>query len=54
MGWRVIGVGRDPARSAAAEAEIRAAAAPAAQVDFVRADFDLMSDVVARHARSRL
>ena len=44
MGWRVIGVGRDPARSAAAEAEIRAAA-PSAAVDFVRADFDRMSEV---------
>jgi NAD(P)-dependent dehydrogenase (short-subunit alcohol dehydrogenase family) len=45
MGWQVIGVGRDPARSAAAEAEIRAAAAPGAKVGFVRADFTLMSDV---------
>lgn len=45
MGWRVIGVGRDPARSAAAEVEIRAAAVPSAKVDFVRADFTLMSDV---------
>jgi NAD(P)-dependent dehydrogenase (short-subunit alcohol dehydrogenase family) len=45
MGWRVVGVGRDPARSAAAEAEIRAAAAPGARVDFVRADFDAMSEV---------
>ncbi len=45
MGWHVIGVGRDPARSAAAEAEIRAAAAPGARVGFVRADFTLMSDV---------
>ena len=45
MGWHVIGVGRDPARSAAAEAEIRAAAAPLASVGFVRADFTLMSDV---------
>jgi NAD(P)-dependent dehydrogenase (short-subunit alcohol dehydrogenase family) len=45
MGWRVIGVGRNPARSAAAEAEIRAAAAPGAKVVFVRADFTLMSDV---------
>jgi NAD(P)-dependent dehydrogenase (short-subunit alcohol dehydrogenase family) len=44
IGWRVIGVGRDPARSAAAEAEIRAAAS-SAEVDFVRADFDRMSEV---------
>ena len=46
MGWRVIGVGRDPERSAAAEAEIRAAAASRARVDFVRADFTLMSEVL--------
>jgi NAD(P)-dependent dehydrogenase (short-subunit alcohol dehydrogenase family) len=45
IGWRVIGVGRDPARSAVAEAEIRAAAAPSAKVDFLRADFTVMSDV---------
>jgi NAD(P)-dependent dehydrogenase (short-subunit alcohol dehydrogenase family) len=50
LGWRVIGVGRDPVRSAAAEAEIRAAAAPSARVSFVRADFDRMSEV-ARAAR---
>ena len=45
MGWHVIGVGRDPVRCAAAEAEIRAAAAPHAKLDFVRADFTRMSDV---------
>jgi NAD(P)-dependent dehydrogenase (short-subunit alcohol dehydrogenase family) len=45
IGWHVIGVGRDPARSTAAEAEIRAAAAAGARVDFVRADFTLMSEV---------
>jgi NAD(P)-dependent dehydrogenase (short-subunit alcohol dehydrogenase family) len=45
MGWNVVGVGRDPARSAAAEAELRAAAAPGARVDFVRADFMSMADV---------
>jgi NAD(P)-dependent dehydrogenase (short-subunit alcohol dehydrogenase family) len=44
-GWHVIGVGRDAERSAAAEAEIRAAAAPGAKVDFVRGDFNLMSEV---------
>jgi NAD(P)-dependent dehydrogenase (short-subunit alcohol dehydrogenase family) len=43
-GWHVIGTGRDPARSAAAEEELRAAA-PGARVDFVRGDFDLMSEV---------
>jgi NAD(P)-dependent dehydrogenase (short-subunit alcohol dehydrogenase family) len=45
-GWRVIGVGRDPARSAAAEQEIRAAASPEARIDFVKADFDSMAEVV--------
>lgn len=45
LGWQVIGVGRDPLRSAAAEADIRAAAAPGAKIDFLRADFDLMSEV---------
>jgi NAD(P)-dependent dehydrogenase (short-subunit alcohol dehydrogenase family) len=44
QGWRVIGVGRDPARSAAAEADIRAAA-KGAQVDFVRGDFCSLADV---------
>src|SRR5687768_4398789 len=36
-GWHVIGVGRDPERTTAAEAEIRAAA-PSAEVDMIRAD----------------
>jgi NAD(P)-dependent dehydrogenase (short-subunit alcohol dehydrogenase family) len=45
LGFRVIGVGRDPARSTAAEAEIRRAA-PSANVDFLRGDFDLMSEVM--------
>ena len=35
-GWRVIGVGRNPERSAAAEAEIRAASA-SGKVDMIRA-----------------
>ncbi|WP_222849625.1 SDR family NAD(P)-dependent oxidoreductase [Trebonia kvetii] len=43
-GWQVIGVGRDPERSAAAEAEI-AAAAPAGGFCMVRADFTLMAEV---------
>ena len=43
-GWRVIGVGRDPRRSAAAEAEI--AAAPGGEsFTLVRADFTLMAEV---------
>lgn len=45
MGWQVIGVGRDPQRSAAAEAEIRACAKDGAKVDFVRGDFCSLADV---------
>jgi NAD(P)-dependent dehydrogenase (short-subunit alcohol dehydrogenase family) len=44
-GWDVIGVGRDPARCAAAGAEIRAAAAPGANIIFLRGDFTEMKDV---------
>ena len=44
-GWRVIGVGRDPVRSAAAEADIRGAA-QGAGVDMLRADLSLMSEVL--------
>lgn len=43
-GWQVIGVGRDARRSAAAEAEI-AAAAPEGGFTMVRADFTLMAEV---------
>lgn len=46
QGWHVIGTGRDAGRIAAAEAEIRAAAAPGAQVDMLRADLSLMADVL--------
>lgn len=45
LGWHVIGTGRDPVRSAAAEAEIRAVATPDAKVDFLRGDFTEMADV---------
>jgi NAD(P)-dependent dehydrogenase (short-subunit alcohol dehydrogenase family) len=45
-GWRVIGVGRDPERSAAALAEIRAAAAMETEVEMLRADLALMADTV--------
>jgi NAD(P)-dependent dehydrogenase (short-subunit alcohol dehydrogenase family) len=41
----VIGVGRDPDRTAAAEAELRAAAPPHARIDFVRGDFTEMAEV---------
>jgi len=43
-GWQVIGTGRDPRRSAAAEAEI-AAAAGAGGFAMVRADFTVMAEV---------
>jgi NAD(P)-dependent dehydrogenase (short-subunit alcohol dehydrogenase family) len=44
LGWQVIGVGRDPQRSAAAEAEI-AAVAPDSGFTMLRADFTLMAEV---------
>lgn len=44
-GWHVIGVGRNPQRSADAQAEIAAAAANGGKVDFVRGDFELMAEV---------
>ena len=43
-GWRVLGVGRDAARCATAEAEIRAAAAPGTEVHMLRADLSLLAD----------
>jgi NAD(P)-dependent dehydrogenase (short-subunit alcohol dehydrogenase family) len=43
-GWRVFGLGRDVARCANAEAEIRAAAAPGASVHMLRADLSLLAD----------
>ncbi len=49
-GWRVIGLGRDAARCAAAAAELRAAAAPGVQVEIIRADLSLLVDA-ARAAR---
>lgn len=48
MGWRVIGVGRDPARCAAAEAEL--AALPGADFTMIRADMALLAET-ARAAR---
>jgi NAD(P)-dependent dehydrogenase (short-subunit alcohol dehydrogenase family) len=44
MGWRVIGQGRDPERSAKAEAEIRESCANGGKVDFVRANLSLMAE----------
>lgn len=45
QGWRVIGLGRDPHRTAAAEAAIRAAA-PDADVTMIRTDLSLMSEAM--------
>lgn len=45
LGWQVIGVGRDPQRSAAAEAEIAAGARDNACFTMVRGDFTLMAEV---------
>lgn len=44
QGWRIIPLGRNPERTAAAEAEIRAATARKVQVDMIRADLALMSE----------
>lgn len=46
MGWHVIGTGRNPERSAAAEKDIRADASPGARVDFLRGDMALMSETM--------
>jgi NAD(P)-dependent dehydrogenase (short-subunit alcohol dehydrogenase family) len=53
LGWLVIGVGRDPGRCAAAEAEI--AAAREGAFTMVRADFTVMAEVlgVAEQVRAR-
>ncbi len=45
QGWQVIGTGRDPVRCAAAEAEIKASAAPGAAVTMLRANLSLFADV---------
>ena len=44
-GWRVIGTARDPARSAAAIAEIEAACAQGGNFEMLRGDFCNMADV---------
>ena len=43
-GWHVIGTGRNPARSDAAEAEIRGVAAEGGKLDFLRGDMALMAE----------
>lgn len=50
QGWHVIAHGRDPERTAAAEADMRAAAAPGAKLDMIRADLALLGDT-ARMAK---
>lgn len=50
-GWHVIALGRDPGRTAAAEAEIRAASA-GGRVDVIRADLSLL--VQAEQAADRV
>jgi len=44
QGWHVIAHGRDPARTDAAERDIRAAAGPNGKVDMIRGDLCLMAD----------
>src|SRR5215475_10803255 len=44
QGWHVIAHGRDASRTAAAEAEISAVAAPGAKVSMIRGDLALLSD----------
>jgi NAD(P)-dependent dehydrogenase (short-subunit alcohol dehydrogenase family) len=44
QGWHVIAHGRDPGRCAAAEAQIREAAAPGAKVEMVRGDLSLVAE----------
>jgi NAD(P)-dependent dehydrogenase (short-subunit alcohol dehydrogenase family) len=45
LGWQAIGVGRDPERSATAEAEITAATGHDGTFTMVRGDFTLMAEV---------
>ncbi|MFF3567611.1 SDR family NAD(P)-dependent oxidoreductase [Nocardia jiangxiensis] len=44
-GWQVVGVGRDPQRSAAAAVQITEAARAGGEFTMVRGDFTLMSEV---------
>lgn len=45
LGWQVIGVGRDPKRSAAAEAEITEVTGEGGTFTMLRGDFTLMAEV---------
>src|SRR5579864_6137768 len=55
QGWHVIGLGRDPARCATAEKELRAHAVPSAHAEMIRGDLSLMADTtrVAREVTTR-
>ncbi len=44
LGWHVIGQGRNPERSAAADTAIRAAASSDAKIDFLHSNLSLMVD----------
>lgn len=46
MGWHVIGTGRNPKRSIAAEAELRGEVAPGGKLDFLRGDMALMAQTM--------
>jgi len=45
LGWQVIGVGRDPVRSAAAHAQLTATARDGGSFTMLRGDFALMAEV---------
>ena len=49
-GWRIIGIGRDPVRSAAAESEIRAVA-NGGSIEMIRADLALLSEAARAAAQ---
>jgi NAD(P)-dependent dehydrogenase (short-subunit alcohol dehydrogenase family) len=46
QGWRIIGTGRDQARIASAEAQIRAVAVPDVRVDMIRVDLAMLADTI--------
>jgi NAD(P)-dependent dehydrogenase (short-subunit alcohol dehydrogenase family) len=51
QGWHVIAQGRDPERSASAEAAIRGSASPEARIDFIIADLSLMAEAAGLAAK---
>jgi NAD(P)-dependent dehydrogenase (short-subunit alcohol dehydrogenase family) len=46
QGWRIIGTGRDRARIASAESQIRAVAAAGVRVDMIKVDLALLAEAV--------